>query len=61
MHDMHGSCQSFCPILWPSGSCVTDVGNGLYNIYVKAGSNKNMKLRSEIAHQIANLPENKDT
>jgi len=57
--DINSGCSA-CPLIWPGGRCDHDDDTGLYNLYMIAGADGDMKLRSKLAYEIANLPENKD-
>lgn len=47
-----GNCY-FCPIIWPNGCCFSFHGNWLYSKWQKE---KNPEKKTELAHQIRDLP-----
>lgn len=50
---------SFCPLEWPSGSCI-EYNRGLFSLIRKEHDNKNWDMCARLAKQIADLPEKKE-
>jgi hypothetical protein len=52
--DPYSFCITYCPLVWPDGSCETSNRDGLYQLWANA---IDTPARMVIARQIAELPE----